>query len=400
MSTGVLLNSALAMNAQSHAMGQISANIANINTVGYKRAETNFSTLLSFGSTSSTSGSFSAGAWDRRLVSGAGALTPTGRTYDVALSGDGFFVVSDAGSNQTYYTRAGSFSTILPPSGRAEDGAYLGTGQGMYVMGSTWNPAAQTWSGIGHLRLDDKATLAGQPTTRLSVVGNVEAGAELPQSLGVTVYSPDFQSHGVRLHFEPSDVAGVWNTRVSAEGGTASGMPAQVRFNAEGRLVEPAGEISLNFAWDSGGASAVRLDPSTITQLAGATAVVGFDQDGCSTAPLVSAHWEGNGVLWGTYGNGRAVPLVKLAVAQAASPDLMEAVSDTLFAYQREAGALELLDLETDPRGALVTGEALEASNVDVAQEFSRMIITQRAYSGAATVFRTGDEMLQTLTQL
>ena len=106
------------------------------------------------------------------------------------------------------------------------------------------------------------------------------------------------------------------------------------------------------------------------------------------------------GVLWGSYTNGRNRALYKVAVAQFVAPDNLEAVSGNLFRATGEAGDVSIRDLETEAPGTTILTGNLEASNVDLADEFTRMMMVQKAYTMASTNFRTVDEMIDTAVSM
>ena len=155
MALGVFTTSIMGMNAQAHAMGQISSNVANVNTVGYKKTETLFETRMSvYNHAARDKNSYSADVVDRRYVDTAGQLTETGSVYNLALSGQGFFIV-DNGRN-TFYSRAGDFiaTAVTPPGAtprevttyspegngvltKTGEVSYLTNASGYYVQG--WN---------------------------------------------------------------------------------------------------------------------------------------------------------------------------------------------------------------------------------------------------------------------
>ena len=155
--------------------------------------------------------------------------------------------------------------------------------------------------------------------------------------------------------------------------------------------------MTLQVQWNDGGSSTIEVDISKITQYS--TALIGdvTTQDGKPFGELVSRKWDSNGVLTAYYGNGSTLNVCKLAVAQVQVPNMMEAVSGNMFAYNARAGELDIVDLENSPNQRMteILGGTLEGSNVRLEDEFTRMIITQRAYSGSANAFTTGNEMLQ-----
>jgi flagellar hook protein FlgE len=174
-------------------------------------------------------------------------------------------------------------------------------------------------------------------------------------------------------------------------------LPPRVRFDGQGKLVEPAsGRLVLSIA-DPTGNQLIRLDISKVTQLNdnGELTVFNLEQDGFIQGRLKETYFTEDGVLIGSYTNQGLRPLFKLPVATFAAQNNLEAKSGNYFVQTREAGARQLQGLDSIQGLAQIVSGALESSNVDLADQFSKMIVTQRAYSSSATVLRTADEMMQ-----
>ena len=118
-------------------------------------------------------------------------------------------------------------------------------------------------------------------------------------------------------------------------------------------------------------------------------------QDGKGFGTLTSVKWDENGVLNATYSNGTSIPVCKVAVAHIQVPNMMEAVSGNMFAYTQNAGNLEIVDLQETRTETTVQGGMTETSNVALEEEFTNMIVTQRAYSSNVKTFTTVNEMTQ-----
>ena len=120
-----------------------------------------------------------------------------------------------------------------------------------------------------------------------------------------------------------------------------------------------------------------------------------LSQDGKGFGVLTSVAWDENGVLNATYSNGSNIPVCKVAVAHVQVPNMMEAVSGNMFAYNQKAGNLEVIDLQNTRTETTVQGGKTEASNVSLEEEFTNMIVSQRAYSSNVKTFTTVNEMTQ-----
>ena len=178
--------------------------------------------------------------------------------------------------------------------------------------------------------------------------------------------------------------------------------PPNVTFDSRGRLAAPTdGLISIEIA-DANGPQSILLDLSKVTSYAdgGRLTVVNVEQDGYIAGRLNNTYFNGSGVLIGSYTNGELRNLYKLPIATFMADQKLEAKPGNIFVQTSEAGAMKLNALGS-PLGSthIVTG-ALEASNVDLADQFSKMIVTQRAYSSAAKVLSTADEMTMAVRDL
>ncbi len=408
MSISVLDSSALAMLTQTHAMGQISTNIANINTTGYKASESTFQSLMSTSSYSPNQG-FSATFSDRRQVDLAGTTVVSGNVHDMTISGDGFFMVSsnfeDPTTENQFYTRAGDFRTM---SIEDSDGlnAYLVSSSGHYVLG--WNADRATGefgNTLEPIRVTPLETIDGVPTSEMDIRANISSDTSSSQRLDVPVYDNSFKAQGLTFRFDPveGEIANQWMVTATVDNGTVTTPPFMVRFDDLGNMIEPAnGDFSLDIAWDENGASSIDFDMSDVSQLGEAgTLLYNVDQDGMESGQLIGVAWDDNGVLHGQYSNTRTIEIAKVAISTFTAQNNLEAISGNLFKYNQNAGEMKINDLSNDDLVSTgIVAETYELSNVDLEDQFSRMITTQKAYSSAATVFQTGDEMLQTATAL
>ncbi len=390
---GAFTNSVTAMNAQSTALSHISQNIANVNTTGYKRSESLFATVLS----ESTAGTdvFGTKPNIRTLVDRQGQMRTSNYWSDLAVNGEGFFVVNTMpdGSGETFYTRQGSFSTAIDPAvaGRGQT-TYLVDGNGYYLQGWGAGASGAGAAGLTGINFDRNAELPGTATTTATLNGNIDAGGGT-QTSPIHVYDTGFQSRRVDMTFTPTGNANEWTVTYAPENG-ASASSHTVTFGGGGALVSPT-SATLDVTWADGSTSAVALDMSRLTSLSGATRLAA-EVDGSSSGSLIGLSFAGNGELVASYSNARSVALGQLALARFEVPNALGQQSGSLFYATEGAGLLELSRVGTDWNSTTFVGGALEASNVDVADEFTRMIATQKAYSSASRVFQVADEMMTT----
>lgn len=403
MTTGILLTSAMAMNAQSHALGQISMNVANTNTTGYKRQETLFETLMSYGKASvgNTSGNiFTARVSDRKFMTNGGVITETGSRDDLAISGAGYFIVSGnadgtMANNNLMFTRAGDFQ-----SKKIDNDIYLVTPSGKYVMGWNYNSASKTFGNtLEPLKSTIPTEVPGSETKNLAVRANIDANgrSETSEKLSMTVYDSKYQPHVLTLNFTPTDKANLWDFTVTTDDGKVDPGISQVEFNPDATMKKPEGLLTLAINWNSGLTGSVVLDMTSIQQYAGETMLYSVVNDGAALGHLSSSAWDKDGILQATYTNSQVIPVCKVALADFVNPNMLSATNGTLYTMTTEAGEMTIMDLTSTANStSRIYSSSLEHSNVSLEREFTNMITTQKAYTSASKVFQTGDEMYQT----
>lgn len=386
---GAMSNSVTAMNAQGRALGNISQNIANISTTGYKRTDSNFATVLSEGL--GAFDIFSVKNADRTLVESQGTVANTGRWSDVAIRGQGLFAVrTELDGGEILYTRDGSFDVR-----GIGDEVYLVDGNGYFLQGWAADGSGATGRTTS-LSYNPEDLIAGRPTGQLAVAGNVSASATAGDSgvLAASIYDPAGELHALDLTWTRTATPNEWVVTFAANGGT-SPTSVTAAFDAAGKLVTPT-SAAVTMAWADGSSSAFNLDLSQMTQLGDDIALVDYTQDGYTPGRLTEINVNANGEIVGSYSNGVGRTLGQVALATFVSPNNLEQRSGNLFAATAAAGDVEYRSVGEDWSGSSFVSSALEASNVDLAGEFTRMIMTQKAYTSASKVFQTADEMTKT----
>lgn len=414
MTIGTFVTSTLGMNTQAHAMDQISSNIANVNTIGYKKVEPRFETFIKEYSEMGVNTHFlSANTVDRRMVDVGGQLQTTDSVYDLALSGKGFFVLE--GQKETLYSRAGDFqATYFTPPGHSDKtlsffkptgngvttqeapATYLMNASGYYVTGWNYNTETEAFSStLEPVIISPQGYFPGHQTTKMSLKGNINAASADTQVLKFAVFDNDYAQHAMLMKWEPQSDANTWMVTIDVDGAAVTSEPIKVAFNENGQLVSPKPTASMSLTWENGIANSIDIDMKSITQFANALNGEVLSQDGKSFGSLVSTTWDEKGVLNAVYNNGMKIPVCKIAVAHIQVPNMMEAISGNMFSYNQNAGTLEIVDLQEIQSETVVHGGTTEASNVSLEEEFTNMIITQRAYSSNVKTFTTVNEMTQ-----
>lgn len=399
MALSIFTPSCSGMSAQSQALESVSTNIANIQTTGYKATQTMFYTLLGSqpvvrgnqaGISSSHTDIDGVGYYNRNLIDSQGLVATTGNNYDIAISGTGnaFFMVSDGYNN--YYTRAGNFEPRV-----SGDKTYLVTPGGLRVQGFPANGDGTFGANPTDIELISPETIPATPTTEMSITANVPSN-DMRASYGLTVYGGG-NDMGTTMVMNFDKVEGsnnLWNLSFTINGGTVSHEPIEVRFDGDGNVLSPkVFDVSVN--WDEGTAQNIHIDISNMTQLGGGNDLVDIQQNGTMSGKYVKSYIDSDGVVKALYDNGKTYDNGKLALVGFTAPNNLQPVSETLFEAFADAGEATYIGTQ-----GILTAGALEGSTANVEQEFSTMMIVQRAYSLNANAFTTSDEMLQELVNL
>ena len=401
------------LQANSSKVSTISSNIANANTVGYRRSFSDFVTH--------NTGDQQAGVVSktRSDVDDAGILQTTGRSTDFAVQGDGFFVVSrnanDPVESNYFLTRAGSFTPDQQGNLLNSAGYYL-SGFPTEVDGAVGNVNRTGFGDLQTVNIADYQ-VPGSPSTRVELAGNVPS-----QETGRTTPGAPFDSTlryvnqlggqaELNLSWQPTATANEWSLTISdpaganygsatvaySDSGPTAGTPQS--YTSAGLPVDPAtGKVTLNI---NNGATPQPLEidlgaPGSfagITQFSGDYAPPRFNDDGAETGSLLRAEMSDNGVLYGVFDNGQRRPLFEIPIANVTNPNEMASVDGNAYVATLESGPVSLNSATTNGLGRVVSG-ALEQSNVDIAQELTDLIQTQRAYASNAKIITTSDEML------
>jgi flagellar hook protein FlgE len=435
-------------------------NIANVNTIGFKGGQTVFQDLLSqtiqgAGLPAQGGGTNPAQIGLGMRLAGTttsfaqGGLQNTGRPTDMSIQGDGFFVVR-RGTDE-FYTRAGAFT--LDGNGR------LATPQGTLVQGWTAdaqgviNPNGQT----GDILMPVGALIAPQVTRNVTVGGNLPsngnptpiAPATTPPaavvSTAITIYDDNGAAKNVTMQFTrgllSADPAGKqrWNLMIRAEvnsGATSPGiedlLPAVIPVDfdmATGQIsaiTSPGAYVTVNGTGgitvdatalvDHGPAPAgtpatlgtfvatdkitFNFDGSTpLTQFSGVNSLAATDQDGSAPGALQTFTIAQDGVITGVFSNGRTQSIAQIAIATFSNPSGLEKLEGSMYRPSANSGLASIGVAGLAGRGTLAGG-TLEMSNVDLAQEFTNLIVAQRGFQANTRVITASDEVLSDLVQM
>jgi flagellar hook protein FlgE len=431
------------LTANSSALAVISDNIANVNTVGYKRSGVDFSALVNAQNANTTYNAGGVLPLVRQQVSLQGSLEQSRSTTDLAISGDGFFIVST--SNQqlsnggsVLFSRAGSFTIDA-------DG-YMVNAQGLFLQGWPVGADGSITSSPTSLSAIEPVNISGvgglaEPTENVSLNANLNSGqTDYAGAQGVYDVG-DLATGTITPHFESSleiyDSLGAprtiafgflktgpntWrveaysrpNSNVTGGAGTGGVLAAGIiNFNSDGTVATVAGHgtastvqdidasFTIDWAATTGAADQdIVVDlPTGMTQFANSFGVTSVTADGVPPGDLVGLVLEGDGFLTAQFSNGRARALYQIPLATFLNPNGLKADVGGAFRTTLESGLYNINASNAGGAGRIVSG-ALEASNVDLASEFTNLITTQRAYSASSKIITTADEMLEELLRV
>ena len=211
----------------------------------------------------------------------------------------------------------------------------------------------------------------------------------------MTIYETAEGEQNLYMNFEKVESApNTWKLSFAVDKGVAIGSETIVRFNSYGDVIEPR-VLDVNIDWDNGGVNNIHLDISNMTQLAGDQGLTYVDQNGAPGGQFVKSFIDKDGVVKAYYSNGDTHNYAKLALVAFSSPENLVPINGTLFEANAETGQTSYIDQENAFRA-----QALEQSAVNVEEEFSNLLIVQRAYSMNTQSFTAANEMLELLIDL
>jgi flagellar hook protein FlgE len=412
---GTFSTATLALNAQAQNLSNIASNIANVQTNAYKVQDTHFKTLLNRVSGGSSRSFFAVDTVDTRMVDKQGLILSTQRQLDLAIDGKGLFIanVEPDGTGEWQFTRDGGFvgrsvefETDTDGNGLNDAGSVLTTTGGNTVFGWPANAdgtfdEANDVNALQPVTINSNQVFAPRATSTISLQANVSAENAGRQSVGLPFIDASGGSRTLTVGFNASTTNEFTLDVASLSAGnqpvTVTVDPATTSFTGFGVLATPSDGLFTVTINDATGPQVITLDLSQTTQFQanGNIEVINLEQDGLQEGLLKSTFFDPNGVLYGSFSNAGLVPLFKLPMAIFPAPNSLEAVSGSFFRADPAAGQLELRGLGSVSGLAQIVVGGLEQSNVDLADQFTKMIVTQRAYSSSATVLRTADEMTQ-----
>jgi flagellar hook protein FlgE len=401
------------LSANSTAMTVIGDNIANVNTTAFKSNRSSFANILSQSLGGSATDGIGRGVefWGVSPSWSQGSIENTSNSTDMAINGKGFFMVEDD-SGSVFYTRAGEFSFN-------KDG-YLVNPDGLYVQGYTVSSVAAdgtlSLGAMENINVPGESTTPPQATTTSTLDINLDAGAAVNDTYSSTQTVYDTLGNAIPLTLTfTKTAANAWTANVSVPTGTVTtpatdvGITnANLTFDGNGNLntgtdpsitltnlVNGAADITINWdLFDTAGAT-----NGDLLQYA-ATSTTSFNtQNGYAAGNLRGVSVDEKGVVTGAYSNGQLTPMYQVVLADFPSYFGLSKLGKNLYAESRASGQV----MPGVPLGGSlgsISPSSIEMSNVDLAQEFVKMITTQRAFQANSRVITTSDEVLQELINL
>jgi len=442
-------------------MDVLGNNIANVNTTGFKKGRVNFQDLLYQAMSGAARPTAEVGGVNPKeiglgmlvatvdTIHTQGALQSTGKVDDVAIQGNGFFILKNG--ERTFYTRAGAFGVDV-------DGRLVNPANGLRVQGWTTErigttDVLNTSNNPGDLIIPVGTKEPARATTEVNYACNLDKRTkEIPDGANEAtirentirtdfdIYDAFGNKHVLRIDLTrvtgtpnqwnalttvDPEAAVATNTRVFLPGGAQDGNAFVVEFDNNGMLQgarvgdqrTPAEGLStLQVAFDvpetnpDAAGAQVRQEftvnlgtigsaRDTVTQFSSPTTTKGFKQDGYSLGYLDTFKIDQNGMITGVFSNGVDRVLGQMALASFKNPGGLEKAGENTYIVSNNSGLANVGTTLTGGRGKVISG-TLEMSNVDLAEQFTDMIVTQRGFQANSKTIQTSDQMLQELMTL
>jgi flagellar hook protein FlgE len=403
------------LSSNANALGVIGNNLANLNTIGYKDSTASFEDLYS----AALNGSSTAGNGDPMQIGlgtglssvsqdfSQGSPQASGTVTNMALQGQGFFTLQ-APTGEALYTRAGNFSV--------NTGGFLTDPSGNSVMG--WNASGGVVNASGTpapILLNPGAVSPPVATTTISNYTNLDAAATTGTTFTapIAVYDSMGASHNIEITYTATAVPGTWTTSVSTDDAgvpVVTGYPATIVFNSSGVLTTPASGVNPTLGaitWSDGAVSPAMTvniwsgtpPTSSLTSYAQTSGTTSTTQNGYSAGTVSGMSVDQNGNIVGTFTNGQTMPLAQVAISTFSNENGLSQQGSNSWSTTLSSGTANVGAANSGGRGTIL-GSNLESSNVDVATEFTKLIINQNGYQANSRVITTADTLLQTVISM
>ncbi len=407
------------LNTNSQAMSVIGNNLANTNTIGFKGSRTVFADLLA----SSINGSGGISQVGRGVgmskvdqIFNQGTFESTESNLDVAIEGEGFFIVKEPNNETPFYTRSGAF--------RFDDGGYLINPEGYRVQGKQFDINGDLQPGdASDIQVLSSGLIQGAATTEMTLTTNLDSSEPViaavfdltnPDTYNYSSSAQVFDSlgnpHLLTTYFTKT-ANNTWAVNWSAENEATppvvlTGAFPDLVFTAEGILtgaaaIPPVATIATTPAIDwvngSSAANTIAITFDT-TQYNSDSVVISQDQNGFGAGNLTGVDIDGDGIVIASYSNGEQTKIAQLVLGKFVNPNGLSLVGSNLYNETSTSGPART-GLPGPELGKVFTN-SLEQSNVDMGAEFVRMITVQRGFQANSKIITTVDELLGELINL
>jgi flagellar hook protein FlgE len=417
----------------------ISNNIANTSTIGFKNTKTNFSEQFSqiynYGKSSDNEAGIGVGGMNPyQLGTGIkvssittdlsqGVIETTNRPLDLALQGSGYFIYNMNGKE--VYSRAGALN-------QDTEGNLVDSGTGAFLRGYNVETDANGKTvkdnsgnnvlsrSVDNVQISPNTVSSPKQTETVKVGGNLNANSPdgTTRQTSINIYDDLGGSRTLNFTFTKTDTANEYTIDISIDGNALTLANNTLTFNTDGTLQQPANialtAVELNAAL--GGAivfdettpknlNIVLADPNnlisdSLTQFAGPNTATAKQQDGYKTGDLLGMNVDAEGKIWGSFTNGQSEILGQVLIAKFANPEGLIRDGNNFLIQSANSGSPNIGTAGESFIGTSVVGMALEQSNVELTDEFTEMITTQRAFEAASRTILVTDQMLALITML
>lgn len=376
------------MNSFDKGLGNISSNVANMNTNGYKRSDLSFQNTLSNGFNQNS-------ATEAKLLSTdftQGELQASSSSTDMAINGLGYFILRNEGS--TYYTRSGEFDFDA-------DGFLVHKANGYRVAGLSGTSSLQD------INIKDLRAIDSTPTTEIELVGNLSVSGTLHNITDVEVIDDDGNRRILSLEFTNNSATTPqsWLVEVQDETGATIASGLEIRFNPNGSPMDGFNSINFDLAADSGALTTINLsmgNPGSFNQVthfsSGSTSSAEVDTvNGSSAGVMVGLEIDKSGRIVVNYSNGEFKQANQMALAYFQGNDSL--VGQELGLFQSNGSESPIIGAVDEGGLGIIEGGKIELSNVELTSEFTDMIIIQRGYQASSQILTSANEMIQQLME-
>jgi flagellar hook protein FlgE len=402
------------LQANASRLSVIGNNLANVNTIGFKTSRVTFQDFFT-GAQFNGAGNPAQVGRGTNLASidpvfSQGSLQTTSQLTDLAIQGRGFFILANDNGGQSY-TRAGNFTF--------DNNGDLVSASGHYVQGFTQldaNGHVISSGSLSNIRIPSGLTAPPQPTTQFQANINLDASLSEDFSATISVFDSLGDRHNVNISFTPTDtnadtIPDAWTYSVTVPGeevaGGTPGTPTVIAtgtidFDTTGQLTTPAADVTLSLpAWANGAAAQSVVwelfdqnGDGRLTGYADASAMSSSGQDGFSVGQIRTLLIDQEGLVSGIFTNGVNIELARLAMATFNNEGGLLRSGGNRLNETNSSGTPTIGAPNTGGRGATISS-SLELSNVDITEEFTDLIISQRGYQSNSRVITTTDEVIQ-----